>query len=376
VDTAPGVAGSRPAFRADQVGSLLRPPGLLRARDEHAAGRLDLAGLRGMEDRSILDALRMQREAGLDVLTDGELRRGGWMGGFLDAVDGFVPGGFALPMHAAGGEAPTPSAPVAVAARVRARRGPTEEERAFLRAHAQGPYKITVPSPTTFAYLCFQRGLTDRVYGAPRDLLGDLVAIVRNELHAAATDGAAYVQLDAPRYMLHVDPALHGPLQDWGVDLNRALAESIEADNACVADLPRHRVAVGIHLCRGNAAGGGWFAGGGYDAIAERVFGSLDVDRFLLEYDSDRAGDFAPLRFVPAPKTVVLGLVTTKSPALESPDALCRRIEQASAHVPLERLAISPQCGFASVAAGNPLSADDQRRKLDLVVAVARRVWG
>jgi 5-methyltetrahydropteroyltriglutamate--homocysteine methyltransferase len=370
----PSHRADRVGYRADQVGSLLRPPELLEAREERAAGRITAERLREIENRAILDVLELQRSTGIEVLTDGEYRRSGWMGDMAEAVAGFVPGGFSLPQQSEG-ESWQTSAVLAVGERLRQHHRLTSHESGFLLRHAGGPCKITIPSPTNFAYLCFQPGLSDRCYRDSSELLEHLVEITRAELEAVVEDGVPYVQLDAPRYTLHVDPTLRKTVVGYGIDMDRALDESIAADNACLAAVDRSRATVAMHLCRGNSAGGAWYASGGYDAIAEKLFGGLDVDRFLLEYDSERSGGFEPLRFVPPQTTVVLGLITTKSPRLESIDDLLRRIDEASRMVPLERLAVSPQCGFASVAPGNPLTRDDMRRKLELVVEVARRVW-
>jgi 5-methyltetrahydropteroyltriglutamate--homocysteine methyltransferase len=225
----------------------------------------------------------------------------------------------------------------------------------------------------------YQPGLTDRFYPTRSDLLDVLTEVVHNEVRALATDGVKYIQIDAPRYLYYVDPRLREHLRETGVDPDQALDEAIAADNAVLADVKRiapdpDDVTLALHLCRGNSRSR-WFAEGGYDAIAEKLFGSLEVDALLLEYDSDRAGGFEPLRFVRPGTTVVLGLVTTKEPTLESQDVLRRRIDEAAKYVPIESLALSPQCGFASIAAGNLLSQDDQRRKLELVVDTARKVW-
>jgi 5-methyltetrahydropteroyltriglutamate--homocysteine methyltransferase len=362
-------------YRADQVGSLLRPGELLKARSEHTAGRLSDDVLREAEDRAILDALELQQEVGLDVYTDGEYRRASWLSDMADAVAGFGPGGFRMRQQSESGQVQG-SGSIAVVGPLRQQRRLTEQEVQFLKAHAPGPFKITIPSPTNFAYLCYEPGISDRFYASSAELLADLVAIVRRELEAVAEAGAAYLQLDAPRYTMHLDSEVREQLTSYGINLERAVDESIAADNACLHGLAREGLTVAMHLCRGNAAGGGWFASGGYEPLAEKLFGSLEVPRLLLEYDSDRAGGFEPLRFVPPDRVVVLGLISTKTAVLESIDDLLRRVDEASRFIPLERLAISPQCGFASVAAGNPLSRDDMRRKLELVVETARRIWG
>lgn len=361
-------------YRAENVGSLLRPKELLDAQQAVRTGELRIEQLSRIEDRAILDALELQKSVGLDVFTDGEFRRGSFLSGMADAVEGFVPDKIEMEWQGPGG-GPEPSAAQVVGARLRQARRLTSHETAFLKEHAPGPFKITIPSATNFPDVSYQPGLSDRFYPTRSDLLAELVAIVRAEVLAAIEEGVPYVQLDAPRYAYYVDPRGRERLRRGGQDPDRALAEAIAADNASLAGARGEGVTLAIHLCRGNSRSR-WFAEGGYETLAEQLFGTLDVDVFLLEYDSDRAGGFEPLRFVPAGKTVVLGLVTTKEPALESQDTLLRRIDDAARYVPADRLALSPQCGFASIAAGNLLSPDDQRRKLELVVDTARKVWG
>ena len=361
-------------YRADHVGSFLRPPALLQARAARAEGRLAPDALRTLEDQAVLDVLALQRQVGIDVYTDGELRRAGWMTDVIDAVEGFVPEKVQIRWRG-DGERVEGSLANVVGAKLRQVRRLTAHETAFLRAHAAGPIKMTVPSPSVFMLISFKPGVTDRVYATRSELLQDLAAIIRGELLALADEGVPYIQLDAPQYGNYVDPALREGLKTRGVDPDRALDDAIVVDNACLAGVKRAGVTVALHVCRGNNQSR-WFAEGGYDPIAEKLFGGLTADRFLLEYDTERSGGFEPLRFVPKETTVVLGLVTTKDARLESEEELLRQIEQAARYVPLERLALSPQCGFASAAAGNRLGADDQKRKLELVVRVARRVWG
>jgi methionine synthase II (cobalamin-independent) len=372
-------------YRADHVGSFLRPPALLEARAAHAEGRLAAASLREAEDRAILTMLEVQRRAGLDVLSDGEYRRGMWITGLPAAVDGFGPGtmlnirrwrGRPTPRTAVGHAATVGDSPPAViVGKLAPRRRITGAESAFLREHAGGPYKITIPSPTWYlrGYI---PGTSDRVYPRPADALRDLTDIVHREVAALVGEGVPYVQIDSIRYVFdYTDEERRREWQDVGVDPDRAIDETVDADNAVIDGVSRDGVVFGLHMCRGNNRSR-WFAEGGYDRIAERAFGRLRYDRFLLEYDSERAGGFAPLRFVPKDRTVVLGLISTKTPQLEAQDDLLRRIDEASKHVDVERLALSPQCGFASVAAGNELSWDDQRRKLERLVDTARKVWG
>lgn len=377
-----------PAFRADHVGSFLRPAELLDARAAQAEGRLDEAHLQEAEDRAILAVLELQRLTGLDVYSDGEYRRGMWMTGLPAAVEGFVPGavqnirnwrGRPLPYvpgqtgvghPAAAGQNPA----AVIGGKLVARRRITDRESAFLARHAPGPYKITIPSPTWYlrGYI---KGTSDGVYPSPADALSDLADIVRREVTALVGEGVPYVQIDSIRYVFdYTDEQRRREWQELGIDVDQAVDENIAADNAVIAGLSREGVTFGLHMCRGNNRSR-WFAEGGYDRIAEKAFSQLHHDRFLLEYDSERAGGFAPLRFVPRGKTVVLGLISTKVAQLESPDDLRRRIDEAAKYVPVANLALSPQCGFASVAAGNEISWDDQRRKLELLVETARKVW-
>jgi 5-methyltetrahydropteroyltriglutamate--homocysteine methyltransferase len=362
-------------YRADQVGSLLRPPALLEARDAYEEGRLPLPALREREDEAILTALQMQREVGIDVFTDGEYRRSSFMVVVADAVEGFVPVKSALPWQGPEIDDPTGGFGQSVGAKLRQTQRLVAHETAFLREHAPGPFKITIPSPALFLPPGDPRGVIGSVYPTRADLLADLTEIVRGECQALVAEGVPYVQLDAPSYTAFVDDRAVGRMRQGGLDVDRALDERIAADNACLAAARGEGIMVGVHLCRGNSRSR-WLAEGSYDPIAERLFNSLTADRFLLEYDSDRAGGFEPLRFVPAGKTVVLGLITTKEGQLESQDDLLRRIEDAARYVPLANLALSPQCGFASSAPGNLLTWDDQRRKLELLVDTARRAWG
>ena len=361
-------------LRAEHVGSLLRPPELLKARAEHQEKRLPAAELQFLEDVAIQHAVQKQREIGLDILSDGEMRRGSWLTDMAEAVDGFVKQKVMLDWKGPGGGSEASSAN-AVGARLQKARKLTEHEVPLMKSIAPGQFKVTLPAPSNFMLASYKRGLTESFYPTHADLLRDLVEIVRDDVQWLSGEGVTYIQFDAPYYSHYLNPEHRAQMQSEGRDPDRELDEGIAADNAALAGIPRDKVTVALHVCRGNSRSR-WYSEGGYDAIAEKLFGAMDVDRFLLEYDDERSGGFEPLKQVPRGKTVVLGLLTTKTPKLESADQLRRRVDEAARFMPLENLAISPQCGFASVAAGNLISADDQWRKLELVAHTARKIWG
>jgi len=362
-------------YRADQVGSLLRPAEIVEARHRLAQGNASPDEIRALEDRHIARLLERQRAIGLDVVTDGELRRKNFMSDLTDAVDGFDTED-AVTRSWQGSGAHVSSITGVVVAKLAQRRALTAAELPFLQRTAGAPYKVTLPSATQFPAIAYKPGITDRVYPKHSDLLWDIAEIIKAEMRALAEAGVPYLQIDAPRYSYYIDPKWRAWLRDeLGVEPDRALEEAVRVDNACFDAARRQGITVAIHLCRGNNRSH-WYAEGGYDAIAEKLFGELRVDSFLLEYDDQRSGGFEPLRFVPRGKTVVLGLVSSKVAALESTDTLRRRIDEASRYVPLENLALSPQCGFASTMEGNLVTEDDQWAKLKLVVDTARAVWG
>jgi methionine synthase II (cobalamin-independent) len=362
------------SLRADQVGSFLRPPELLAARQSG----LDAERLREVEDRHVVRVLAKQQELGFEVFTDGELRRRNFMSDFTDSVSGFDMGEAVARSWQAGAAAPAGTSKIAgvVTSKLRAVRRLTGHELPFLRLHSPGAIKMTLPSATQFPAISWKRGISDAAYPDHLALLADIVRILSDELQTLAQEGVSYVQLDAPRYSYLIDPKWRAWIEtEMRMAPSALLAESIRADNACFEAARRPGVTLAIHLCRGNNRSH-WYAEGGYDEIAETLFSSMAADRFLLEYDDARSGSFEPLRFVPRGKAVVLGLVSSKRPELESPDALARRVDEAARYVPLDDLALSPQCGFASTMEGNLLSEDEQWAKLRLVVETARRVWG
>jgi 5-methyltetrahydropteroyltriglutamate--homocysteine methyltransferase len=362
-------------YRADHIGSLLRPGELLRARHEE---RIDPEQLRALEDQHILRALQRQKEIGLKIFTDGELRRVNFMSDFNDAVDGIDESDNLLRSWQAslGGSTNQPSrVPGIVVGKIKQTRRLTAHELAFMKQYSPGDIKMTLPTANQFPAIYYKRGITDKVYATHSDLLWDIVPVIKSEIQALVDDGVQYVQIDAPRYSYYIDPKWRDYIKnEMGLEPDAALDEAIRADNACLEGARRPGVTLAIHLCRGNNRSQ-WYAEGGYDAIAEKLFGQLQVDAFLLEYESERSGTFEPLRFVPRGKTVVLGLISTKLPQFESADALRRRIDAASKYVAMENLALSPQCGFASTMEGNLLTHDEQWRKLRLVVETAVQIW-
>ena len=368
--------------RADNVGSLLRPPELLEARAALREGRVTREQLRAIEDRAILAALELQKAVGVDVFTDGEYRRDIFTADITQAVEGLVPGKptVAFQWRGPGSELAKESKEgnlqLVVGGKLRKKGRLTPGEAPFLKQHAPGPFKVCTPAAMQHAMSRYKPGVTDKAYPAIGDMLQDVAAIMREEVQALINEGASYVQLDAPSYSTFFDPNRRELLRQSGVDPDAAFAAAVAGDNAMIQGIESDgEVITAIHFCRGNKRSA-WGAEGGYEPIAEKAFGSLKMDRFLLEFDSDRAGGFEPLRFVPKGKTVVLGLVTTKFPQIESEDELLRRVEQASKYVPVENLAVSTQCGFASAASGNLITWDDMKRKFELVVKIARRVWG
>jgi 5-methyltetrahydropteroyltriglutamate--homocysteine methyltransferase len=369
-------------FRADNIGSLLRPEELLKARAALREGRMDEQQVRAIEDRSILEALAMQKSAGVQIFTDGEYRRDIFTADITKAIDGLVPG---MPVvkfewRGRGKELAETSKEgnlqYIVGGKLIRKDRFTPDEAPFLKQHASGPFKICTPAAMQHAIMRYRPGVTDKFYPTVHDMLQDVAAIMRNEVQALFDEGASYVQLDAPSYSNFFDRNRRAVLQQSGINLDEALSAAIAADNAMIEGINRRAdTMIGIHFCRGNKRSA-WGAEGSYEPIAEKVFGALKMERYLLEFDSERAGGFEPLRFVPKGKTVVLGLITTKEPELESEDDLVRRIEQASKYMPTDNLALSTQCGFASAASGNLISWDDMKRKLELVTKVARQVWG
>jgi 5-methyltetrahydropteroyltriglutamate--homocysteine methyltransferase len=353
------------------IGSLLRPDELKAARAAFEAGGLSAAEWKRVEDRAVDEVVRRQEAAGLDVVTDGELRRYAFFGHLVEALDGFDKhGGWAIPFRDEAGEELVFKRPVVVD-RLRWRRSMCGEEFAYLRARATVRTKVTLIS-TQQAAAYYDPARSSGAYPTRDAYLADVVDVTRREVDELARLGCTYIQIDAPQYAALLDPTLREGYRQRGSDPDRLIDACIEMDNAVIAGHPA--VTFGLHICRGNNQSK-FYASGGYEPIA-RVFGKSRFQRFLLEYDDERSGDFEPLRAVPPDRDVVLGLVTTKKPRLESVDELRRRIDAAAKCVPLERLALSPQCGFASTMEGNRVTAEDQWTKLARVAETARLVWG
>jgi 5-methyltetrahydropteroyltriglutamate--homocysteine methyltransferase len=374
-------------IRTDVVGSLLRPAAVIEARKRFDEGKISAAELRAIEDDAVRGAVRLQESIGLDVVSDGELRRLNFQDSFGAAVEGYdasvstlqaytrrVEGGTALrrwevPLHEKG-TAISHRRPVK--SRLKLAKNVPLEEYQFVAGVAKTPAKVSLIGPDRISQR-FEHENSKAVYKDMDAFMADVVAIEREIIKSLADAGCRYVHIDAPGYTAYVDGPSMDQMRARGEDPMANFTRSLNADAAVIANFPG--VTFGIHLCRGNQRSM-WHREGSYDAIAERLFTQLPHDRFLLEYDSPRAGSFAPLRFMPKGKVAVLGLVSTKVPELETVDALKRRIDEAARHLPLEQLAISPQCGFASDVVGNLITPDDQKRKLERVVETARQVWG
>ena len=368
-----------PPFRADEVGSLLRPPELTAARADFKAGRIEAAALRAAEDAAILDVIELQRAAGLRTVTDGEFRRASWHMDFiyeLGGVEQVTDKSLHVQFRSDEGEYDYAPPAMAITSQVALPRTIFAEAFTFLRDHAregQTP-KLTIPSPSMVHYRGGDSALDPAAYPDPDLFWEDLSAAYRAQVQGVYELGCRYLQLDDTSLAYVNDPAQRAHIEQIGGDPDHLHEQYIANINRALADKPEDLV-VTTHLCRGNNQSM-WAAEGGYDFVAEALFGDLQVNGYFLEFDDARSGTFEPLRFVPAGKLVVLGLVTTKRPQLEERDLLMRRIEDAARYVDIEQLCLSPQCGFSSTEEGNRLTIDEQRAKLELIVDVAAEVWG
>jgi 5-methyltetrahydropteroyltriglutamate--homocysteine methyltransferase len=362
----------RPPFRADHIGSLLRPAALRQAFRQHAAKGISDAEFGKLQDQCIRDVVAMQEQVGLKVVSDGEFRRGSYWGRFVERTSGFEIKPASFKFRNDSGHVVDFTAPYAKA-RIERLQPLALDEFAFLRGATKVTGKITLPAPSTMHfYRC--NDFADRtIYSDMNLFFADLSKVFQQEIEELAKAGCRYIQLDEVAVALLCDPGIREQVKDSGSDPDVLVGLYVESINDAVAHCPSE-VTIGVHMCRGNFKGH-YLGAGGYESVAERFFANTRVNHFLLEYDTPRAGDFAPLRFVPKDKGVVLGIVSSKTPVLESLDALKRRLDEAARHVDFDRLAISPQCGFASTVAGNPVTEADERAKLALVVQAAGSIW-
>jgi 5-methyltetrahydropteroyltriglutamate--homocysteine methyltransferase len=364
-------------YRAEVIGSMLRPQWLKRARIDFAADRISTAQFKRAEDRAVDEAIALQERCGVDIVSDGEMRRSGFVAPLTDYVEGFEAVPFDTRRWRGGGTGAQTgetslAVPLTVTGKLRRRRSLAAEEFIYARARAKLPLKATLPSPLMLA-MRWSPEHSAAAYPDPFALFADAVDILRAEVAELASLGCEYIQIDAPELATLVDPATRERVfETHGISTARMLGEGVEMIDSLAG---ASGVTFGLHLCRGNNAGH-WLSAGGYEAISRQVFArATRYDIFLLEYDSPRAGSFEPLADLPRDKRVVLGLVSTKSDTLETPEGLAARIEEAARYFPRERMALSTQCGFASVLAGNPIGEATQERKLRLVAEVAHRVW-
>jgi 5-methyltetrahydropteroyltriglutamate--homocysteine methyltransferase len=357
--------------RAETVGSFLRPDYLLSSRKDFVEGRITAAALRAAEDRAIREVVAMQETIGLDVVTDGEFRRENWWIDFVARLRG-------VEISSGSGAVSFDQSYIPKMVRTVGKLGVDEPivvpDYRYLVSLASRPAKVTIPSPTRMHFHGGRRSVSTEAYPDIEEFFDDIAAIYRAEIAQLEMAGCRYIQIDDPLMAYFLSPKLRAEIEADGEKPDRRLARYLDLLNQCIAS--RHRdTIIGIHICRGNARSE-WISEGSYEGIAEQCFGTLAVDRYLLEFDDERSGSFAPLRFMPKDKQVVLGLITTKTPQLENVAVVLRRLEEASRLIEMNRLAISPQCGFASVVEGNKVTEADQRAKLELVVGIARKAWG
>lgn len=365
-------ARTNPPFRADHVGSLLRPQRLHEARRKAQAGEITAAALRAVEDECIAEVVKLQEEIGLDVVTDGEFRRTWWHFDFLSGFDGFELGEPQEMGTFKGSEEQPPKAKITGKL---ARTKPVMIDHfKYLKSKTSKTAKFTMPGPSMAHFRSGRDAIDKKTYPELGAFWDDLTACYRAEIADLVAAGCTYLQLDDISYAYLCDEDIRANMKRRGDDPDELALTYAHAFNDAVRDLP-DTVTTGVHMCRGNFQSA-WAAQGGYETVAERVFDTLKVDALFMEYDSDRAGGFEPLRFVPDDKVAVLGLVTTKTPDLEAKDQLKRRIDEATKYIPLERLCLSPQCGFSSTHHGNKITVDDEIAKLTLVREVADEVWG
>jgi methionine synthase II (cobalamin-independent) len=360
-------------WRADQVGSLLRPTALRQARQQHAAGTLSGEALQTIEDRCIQEVIQMQEDLGLQAVTDGEYRRAFWHYDFLAGLDGVEMVETAAAVQFSGAQQLRPIGP-AVTGRLDYTTDHMVDHFVFVKHHTRVTPKISIPSPTALHYRGGRKAISTTVYPHLETFFHDLGLAYQKAIAAFARAGCTYLQLDEVYLAYLCDPRQHEELRSRGENPDNLMQTYVQLINLAIARRPADML-LAMHLCRGNFRSS-WIAQGGYEPAADLLFNTIGIDAYFMEYDTERAGGFAPLRFLPRDKMVVLGLLTSKTGALEDKDVLKRRIDEAAQYVPVDQLALSPQCGFASTEEGNLLTYDEQRAKLALVVQVADEVWG
>jgi len=367
---------TRPPFRADHVGSLLRPPSLLEARARLNKGEITAAQLRTVEDDAIREVVKLQEDAGLQGITDGEFRRGSWHMDFLYQLGGAtkVQDNLKVQFHNEKGDIEFTPAALRVTGKLSLEKCIFGDDFLFLKSITKGTPKLTIPSPSMIHYRGGRAAIDADVYPNMHEFWNDLSAVYADEVEQLGALGCTYLQMDDTSLAYLNDPAQRAHMAQIGGDADNQHLVYIDLINAALRKKPTG-MTVCTHLCRGNFRSS-WVAAGGYDHVADALFGGLNVDGFFLEYDDERSGGFEPLRFVPKGKMVVLGLVTSKRGALEDKDAIKRRIDEAAKFVPLEQICLSPQCGFSSTVDGNALTLEEEIAKLRLIVEIARDVWG
>ena len=365
-----------PPFRADHVGSLLRPPELLEARSRFHNGEIDQEELRGVEDQAISEVIRKEESVGLRSVTDGEFRRKFFHTDFLERLEGVtVKGGMELQFKGKSGESFNFAPPVlTVTGKLRHVEDIQRADFQYLQSETNQMPKVTIPSPTMVHFRGGRQAIDIEAYPDMDEFFEDLAQCYRDEINSLYQAGSRYIQMDDTNLAYLCDPKMRAGVRERGDDPNELPHAYSELINSVVDGRPDD-LTIAVHMCRGNFRSA-WVAEGGYEPVAEVLFNEMNIDAFFMEYDDERSGDFAPLRFVPEDKTIVLGLVTTKLGELETQKDLLQRVDEASKYVALDQLCLSPQCGFSSTVEGNAITADDQWRKLDLVVDTARQIWG
>lgn len=367
-------ANGKPPFRADHVGSFLRPKEVLDARERRRRGEISIEELRAVEDAAIKKVIKFQEDLGLEAITDGEFRRTFFHIDYLENLKGVVvKGGLPVSFHTRTGDRQFSPPRLEVVGRIERTHPISVDDFKFVKANTTHTAKLCIPSPTMLHFRGGRKGISEEVYPDIEDFFADLARTYREEIAALAKAGCTYLQLDDTNLAYLCDPQMRQRTRDIGEDPDKLPHLYARIINESIAKRPDN-MTVCIHLCRGNFRSA-WVAEGGYEPVAETLFNELDVDGYFLEYDDERSGDFAPLRFVPKGKIVVLGIVSSKLAALEKKDDLKKRIDEAAHYMPLEQMALSPQCGFSSTVEGNEITEADEAAKIRLVVETAHEVW-